>query len=442
LTDTTFPTLSGYDINEVLYEGAKSLVYRGVRQSDQLPVIIKLLKRNLPSHNELLSFRHQYSLLKDIHLDGVIPTLALESWQEKLALVMPDNHSLDLKLYCNKTPLSIRDFLDIANKIATILQQLHQLNITHKDIKPSNIIIQPDSRQVALIDFSIASQLNSENQILQTPEALSGTLSYLSPEQTGRMNRGVDYRTDFYSLGVTFYELLSAQLPFYSEDPMELVHSHLARQAQSLLQLRSDIPAVINQIVQKLMAKNAEDRYQSGSGLLADLQHCQQSYQQNEKIDSFTLGQTDVAQQFHLNEKLYGRINEVKTLLNSFDRVCEGQMEAVLINGLSGIGKTALVNEVHKPMTRSRGYFIKGKFDQFKRDTPFSALSQALRNLVAQLLEGAEEQKHYWQTQIQYALGQQGQLLVIWCQNWNYCLENNRQLKNYKVRRQCIVSTI
>jgi len=400
LTDTTFPTLSGYDISEVLYEGAKSLVYRGVRQSDQLPVIIKLLKRTLPSHNELLSFRHQYSLLKDIHLDGVVPTLALESWQEKLALIMPDNQSQDLKLYSNDSPLNIEDFLDIASKIAVILQQLHQLNITHKDIKPSNIIIQPDTQQVALIDFSIASQLNSENQMLQTPDALSGTLSYLSPEQTGRMNRGVDYRSDFYSLGVTFYELLSGQLPFYSEDAMELVHSHLARQAQSLLQLRSDIPPVINEIVQKLMAKNAEDRYQSGSGLLADLQRCQQSWQQKGEIAPFTLGQTDVAQQFQLSEKLYGRFNEVKMLLNSFEQVCEGHMQAVLISGLSGIGKTALINEVHKPMTRSRGYFIKGKFDQFKRDTPFLALTQALRNLVQQLLGETEEQKHYWQTQI------------------------------------------
>jgi len=412
MTENSFPILSGYNISEALYESDKSLVYRGVRQTDQLPVIIKLLKHSLPDHNELLSFQHQYSLLKDIHLDGVVAPLALESWQEKLALVMPDNHSQDLKAYTNDEPLSMDNFLDIASKIAIILEQLHQLNITHKDIKPSNIIIQPDTQQVALIDFSIASQLNSENQKLQTPDALSGTLSYISPEQTGRMNRGVDYRSDFYSLGVTFYELLSGQLPFHSEDAMELVHSHLAREAKSLLKLRSDIPPVINQIVQKLMAKNAEDRYQSGSGLFADLQRCKQSWQQKGEIASFTLGQSDFAQQFRLNEKLYGRFNQVKTLLNSFEHVCEGHMQAVLISGISGIGKTALVNEVHKPMTRSRGYFIKGKFDQFKRDTPFSALSQALRNLVEQLLSESEEQKYYWQTQLQSALGQQGQLII------------------------------
>jgi len=412
LTENVFSSLSGYEISEVIYDGSKSLVYRGVRQSDQLSVIIKLLKRTLPDHNELLSFRHQYSLLKDIHLAGIVSPLALESWQEKLALIMPDNQSVDLKIYGNGQPLEINDFLDIASKIALILEQLHQHNITHKDIKPTNIIIQPESREVALIDFSMASQLNSENQSLITPNALSGTLSYLSPEQTGRMNRELDYRTDFYSLGVTFYELLTGKLPFYSEDAMELVHSHLAREAKPIVQLRADIPPVINNIVHKLMAKNAEDRYQSGKGLLADLQHCEHSYQHKGEIVPFTLGQTDVAQSFHLSEKLYGRFNEIKSLINTFERVCDGQMEAVLISGLSGIGKTALINEVHKPMTCSRGYFIKGKFDQFKRDTPFSALRQALRHLIIQLLGETEEQKHHWQTQIQHALGQQGQLLV------------------------------
>ena len=412
MTANVYPSLNGYDIGEVLYDGAKSLVYRGVRQCDQQPVVIKLLKRALPSHNELLSFRHQYILLKDLHIDGVMLPLALESWQEKLALVMPDNQSLDLKSYNNGNPLSIDEFLAIACQLAGILEQLHQKGITHKDIKPGNIVIQPESGKVALIDFSIASQITSENQSLQNPDTLSGTLSYLSPEQTGRMNRGVDYRTDFYSLGVTFYELLTGQLPFYSEDAMELVHSHLAREPQSLKHLRADIPPIINAMVQKLMAKNAEDRYQSGAGLLADLEQCQQAWQANHAIADFTLGQTDVAQRFHVSEKLYGRFNEVKTLLGAFDRVCDGHMEAVLISGLSGIGKTALVNEVHKPMTRSRGYFIKGKFDQLKRDTPFSALSQALRSLMTQLLAENDDQRQYWQTQLLRALGQQGQLLI------------------------------
>lgn len=406
------PILKGYDFDEILYEGAKTLVYRGVRQSDHQPVVIKLLKRALPSHNELLSFRHQYNLLKDLNIDGVVKPLALESWQEKLALILPDSQSLDLKSYTDGQPLGIDDFLTIACQLAHILEQLHQQGITHKDIKPGNIIIQPESHQIAIIDFSIASQITSENQTLQSPDALSGTLSYLSPEQTGRMNRGIDYRTDFYSLGVTFYELLTGQLPFHSEDALELVHSHLAREPQSLLYYRKDIPAIINAIVQKLMAKNAEDRYQSGAGLLADLQRCQKAWQAHQQIDVFTLGQTDVAQSFYVTEKLYGRLTEVKTLLASFERVCEGHMEAVLITGLSGIGKTALVNEVHKPMTQSRGYFIKGKFDQLRRETPFSALSQALRNLITQLLAENDDQKQYWQTIIQRAVGQQGQLLI------------------------------
>ncbi len=412
MTENMFPKLYGYDISEVLYEGTKSLVYRGMRQSDQQPVIIKLLKRSLPSHTELLNFRHQYNILKNIHLEGVVSPLALESWQEKLALVMPDNQSLDLKNYCRGLPLSIVDFLDIAGKIAQILEQLHQQGITHKDIKPGNIVIHPETKQVALIDFSIASQLDIENQSLQNPEALSGTLSYLSPEQTGRMNRCVDYRTDFYSLGITFYELLTGQLPFYSTDAMELVHCHLARKPEAMMHICPDIPPVINDLVQKLMAKNAEDRYQSGTGLLADIQSCQQSLRDSGEITPFTLGQADIARHFKLSEKLYGRFNEINTLNSSFERVCDGQMEAVLISGLSGVGKTALVNEVHNPMTLSRGYFIKGKFEQFKRDTPFSALSQALGGLVEQLLDENEVQKQIWKTLILQALGQQGAVVI------------------------------
>ncbi|WP_198264960.1 trifunctional serine/threonine-protein kinase/ATP-binding protein/sensor histidine kinase [sulfur-oxidizing endosymbiont of Gigantopelta aegis] len=406
------PQLTGYDINEALYEGAKSMVYRGVRQSDQCPVIVKFLKRDQPSHNELLNFCHQYNLLKEIQLDGVVRPLAMESWQDKLALVMPDSQSLDLKRYADAQPLNIDVFLNIACQLANILEQLHELGITHRDIKPGNIIIQPQSLQIALIDFSIASVLNTENQSLQNPDELSGTLSYLSPEQTGRMNRGVDYRTDFYSLGVTFYELLSAQLPFYSEDTMELVHCHLAKEPESLLVLHSEIPPAINEIVKKLMAKNAEERYQSGEGLMADLQYCQQLWQEKGAIPSFTLGQTDVARHFQLNSKLYGRFDEVKSFLGAFERVFEGNMEAIFIRGLSGVGKTALVNEVHKPMTRSRGYFIKGKFDQLKRDTPFSALSQALGCLIKQLLAENSDQQQVWKMQIQQVLGTQGQLLV------------------------------
>ncbi|MCW8929253.1 MAG: trifunctional serine/threonine-protein kinase/ATP-binding protein/sensor histidine kinase [Gammaproteobacteria bacterium] len=449
MTTSSFPlpSLAGYGINEILYDGEKSMVYRGVRQSDNLPVVIKLLKRALPTYNELLEFRHQYNLLSDIHIEGIVAPLALESWQEKLALIMPDNGSIDLQLFIKQKEdagqeTTINDFLDIAIQLANILDQLHQQGITHKDIKPANIIIQPEisladeflptdsllsddstpaedsthpSRKVALIDFSIATQLSVENLNLQNPDTLSGTLSYISPEQTGRMNRGVDYRTDFYSLGVTFYEFLSGHLPFNSTDALELVHSHLAREASPLQQLRPDIPAVINDIIQKLMAKNAEDRYQSGAGLMLDLQRCKQQLHTKQPINdiqSFTLGQGDAAQHFCLSEKLYGRFNEVKKLLNSFERVCDGNMEAVMVSGLSGIGKTALINEVHKPMTRSHGYFIKGKFEPLKRDTPFSGLSQALRMLVKQLLGESNEQRQRWREKILNAVGHQGQLLI------------------------------
>ncbi len=257
--------------------------------------------------------------------------------------------------------------------------------------------------------------------MLMSPNVLEGTLSYLSPEQTGRMNRGIDYRTDFYSLGVTFYELLTGELPFQSNDPMELVHSHIAKQPPPLGEnRRGEIPQVLWGIVMKLMAKNAEDRYQSALGLKFDLEFCLRQLEGSGKIESFAIAQRDVCERFIIPEKLYGRKSEVAQLLAAFDRISgcetlfgkEGRRELMLVAGFSGIGKTAIVNEIHKPIVRQRGYFIKGKFDQFNRNIPFSGFVQAFRELMGQLLSESEAQLAAWKTQILAALGDSAQVII------------------------------
>ncbi|MDF5708517.1 MAG: AAA family ATPase [Nostoc sp. S4] len=406
------PYLPGYAIVEQLYAGSQTLVYRAVQQSSQRPVVIKLLQQDYPTFSELLQFRNQYTITKNLKIPGIIHPYGLEAYGNSYALVMEDFGGISLRSYKQNYSLSLREILEIARQIADILHDVCQHRVIHKDIKPANILIHPESQQVKLIDFSIASLLPRETQEIQNFNVLEGTLAYLSPEQTGRMNRGIDYRSDFYALGVTLYELLTGQLPFQSNDPMELVHCHLAKLPLAPHSTNPEIPAIVSEIILKLMAKNAEDRYQSALGLKHDLECCLNQWKATGRIETFVLGQRDVCDRFIIPEKLYGRQTEVTTLLEAFDRVANGSSEMMLVAGFSGIGKTAVVNEVHKPITRQQGYFIKGKFDQFNRNIPLSAFVQALRDLMGQLLSESEAQLAQWKTKILAVLADNGQVLI------------------------------
>ncbi len=403
-------SMSGYHVSEELYNGSRTLVYRGYKEQNQQPVVIKLLKNPYPNFTELLSFCNQYTIAKNLNVPGIIQTYSLETYQNGYALVMEDFGGISLKQL--GTVPTLMEFLHLAIALCNILDVLIRHRIIHKDIKPANILINPETRDVKLIDFSIASVLPRETQTLKSPNVLEGTLGYLSPEQTGRMNRGIDYRTDFYSLGVTFYELLTGQLPFQSNDPMELVHCHIAKLPPLVHEINPQIAPILSEIVSKLMAKNAEDRYQSAFGLKYDLETCLHQLQETGKIESFPIGQRDVSDRFIIPEKLYGREDEVKTLLEAFDRVTNHQTELMLVAGFSGIGKTAIINEVHKPIVEQRGYFIKGKFDQFNRNIPFSAFVQTFRDLMGQLLSENDTQLSTWKTKILAALGDNGQVII------------------------------
>ncbi|MBD2302910.1 ATP-binding sensor histidine kinase [Nostoc sp. FACHB-190] len=405
------PVIPGYQISSQLYAGSKTQVYRAIREKENLPVVIKLLTSESPNFNELLQFRNQYTISKNLNIPGIIRPLGLEAYNNGYILVMEDAGEISLKEYVENTPLSLVDFLAIAIQLTQILQDLHQNRVIHKDIKPVNILIQPQTKKVRLIDFSIASLLPKETQEIKSPNILEGTLAYISPEQTGRMNRGIDYRSDFYSLGVTFYELLTGELPFISADPMELVHCHLAKMPTAIGN-NKEIPQIISDIVLKLMAKNAEDRYQSALGLRYDLETCLAQLQDTGEIRNFAIGKRDTCDRFLIPEKLYGRESEVSILLQAFERVTNGSSEMMLVAGFSGIGKTAVVNEIHKSITRQQGYFIKGKFDQFNRNIPLSAFVQAFRDLMGHLLSETEAQLQTWKTKILATLGDNGQVLI------------------------------
>ncbi|NEP14195.1 MAG: AAA family ATPase [Symploca sp. SIO2C1] len=412
----TMLNLAGYQKALPIYAGTRTLVYRAIRATDQQSVIIKVLRNPHPNFHDLVRFRNQYIITRNLEHPTIVEPLTLERYSNGYALVMPDDGALSLLEYWQNSGSNLSEFLTIALQLAQALHYLGQQRIIHKDIKPSNILIHPETGQIQLIDFSISSLLPKEQQQLLNPNVLEGTLAYISPEQTGRMNRGIDYRTDFYSLGVTFYELLTGVLPFQNNDPVELLHCHIAKEPlapDELLDTQGNTyPEAISQIILKLMAKNAEERYQSALGLQHDLEQCWQQWETIGEIIPFELGERDICDRFIIPEKLYGREDEVAQLLAAFDRVAAGNGEMMLVAGFSGIGKTAVVNEVHKPIVEKRGYFIKGKFDQFNRNMPFSAFVQAFRSLMEQLLGESDASLTNWKTKILRVLGESGQVII------------------------------
>ncbi len=409
-------SLTSYQVIEELYRDAKTIVYRAKPTDDRLgssrSVAIKVLASMYPSDRDLLEFRHQYAIAKNLDLPGVVRHYGLEKLDRGYALVMEDFGGISLAQYVQQHRLSLANILGIAIQLTDILHSIGLQQIVHKHINPGNILIQPVTKQVKLIDFRIAFLLPRETQAPIDPNQLEGTLAYLSPEQTGRMNRGIDYRTDFYALGVTLYELLAGKLPFVAEDSMELIHCHLAQLAIPVDLINLDIPVTISNLVAKLMAKNVEDRYQTALGIKADLERCLYQYQSTGIVAAFELGDRDLSDRFSIPERLYGRETEVKVLLDAFTRVSGGVSELLLVAGHSGIGKTAVINEIHKPIVRQRGYFIQGKFDQFNRNIPFSGFVQALRDLIGQLLSESDLNLANWSSQILNAVGDNGQVLI------------------------------
>ncbi|MBW4679154.1 MAG: AAA family ATPase [Microcoleus vaginatus WJT46-NPBG5] len=404
--------LPGYQLLESIHTGIRTVIYRGLRESDHAPIIIKTLQSEYPTLEDITRLRHEYKIIQTLEIEGIVKAYSLESYQHGLALLLEDCGGVALKDWMNCQPIPILSFLSIGIQLVSALAELHKNNVIHKDIKPHNIIITPLNGKVKIIDFSIASKLERENPSLSHPDLLEGTLAYMSPEQTGRMNRIVDYRTDFYSLGVTFYEMLTGEVPFDTLDPLELVHCHIAKVPVPPHHLNPEIPEAVSSLVMKLLAKTAEDRYQSAEGLKFDLETCLLKLQTTGMISGFLAGSADKAGLLNIPQKLYGREAEVLTLLETFDRVSSGNTEMMLVSGYSGIGKTVLVNEVHKPIVRQRGYFIAGKFDQFKRNIPFASLIQAFQSLIQQLLTESESEILIWKEKLLSALGSNGQVII------------------------------
>ncbi|WP_089131430.1 AAA family ATPase [Tolypothrix sp. NIES-4075] len=434
--------LPGIAIQHKIYESSNSLVYRGMRE-DGVGIVAKMLKLDYPSPQELTRYRQEYKIIRSLTVEGVVKAYSQQDYQRTLVILLEDFGAESLEQWMHKRPdifcpMPLSTFLGFAIALSDILGRIHAANIIHKDINPGNIVLNLDTGVIKIIDFGIATQFNRTNPTFKNPHVLEGTLAYLSPEQTGRMNRLLDYRTDFYSLGVTFYELLTGQLPFPTTDVLELVHCHIAKHPIAPHEINTTIPKPVSDIILKLMAKNAENRYQSAWGIKADLEICAEQLAEIGQISSIQLALQDVCDRFQIPQKLYGRDKEVAMLLAAFVRVAcpesnpvaalpnnsettsqtqqtgnpKFQVEMMLVSGYAGIGKSALVQEIYKPITQKRGYFISGKFDQFQRNIPYSAIAHALQKLVRQLLSEPDEQVQQWRSLLLTALGNNAQIII------------------------------
>ncbi|MEG4320665.1 MULTISPECIES: AAA family ATPase [unclassified Microcoleus] len=403
-----------YQIVELLNENSKTVVYRGLRIRDRNPVILKTLKADYLTTTDIAKFKHEYEIVKNLNILGIVKFYSLETYSNTPLLVLEDFGGQDLARVLATQKLELQQYLRFAIQLAQTLGELHYNQIIHKDIKPQNIIVNLETEQAKISDFSISSKLYRESQTISNPNLLVGTLAYMSPEQTGRMNRTVDYRTDFYSFGVTLYEIMTGQLPFQSTDPMELVHCHIAKQPTPPYEVNPELPRSLSCLIVKLLAKRAEERYQSAFGIKADLEACLNQFLSGGNFEKFPLGRQDFSGKFEIPQKLYGREREVEILLAAFERIAgEGScIELMLVSGYSGIGKSSLVNEIHKPIVRQRGFFVSGKFDQFQRNIPYASLIQAIQELVRQLLTESEDKFDFWKTQLLEALGSNGQVIV------------------------------
>lgn len=403
---------SGFTELTRLHEGGQAVVFKARRASDGRPLILKMLRGPYPTPESRSRFRREYELTRQVAGEGVI---RVEGWavENNIPIIVLEDFggaSLD-QVYADAPP-SLERALELGIAMAEALGRVHAAQVLHLDINPSNIVVSPEGTTLKLIDFGLSTDLPRQNSALRASQVLRGTLRYVAPEQTGRMNRSLDHRSDYYSLGATLYWLVTGRPPFTSEDPLELVHAHIARRPEPPHRVDARVPKALSSVILTLLEKNAEDRYQSVFGLVADLERCLRSVREGAALTDFVPGRDDRRSVLAIPERLYGRDAELAALLAAFDRVRRGAREVAFVHGGSGMGKTALVREAQRPLLAQGAAFVAGKFAQFKRDVPYASLTEALRQFVRLLLTGQQGEVARWMSRIDQAVSPNGRLLT------------------------------
>src|SRR5256885_1815084 len=399
-------------ILKALRKDEEFVLYRSKHSTfGPLSVLLLVPASTQPAPGTLKKIEHEYSLRNELESAWAVRPLALSEYRGQMTLVLedPGGETLDGSV---RRPMEIAQFLRLAVDLAAALCGLHKKDLIHKDVKPANVLVDPAAGRLRLMGFGIASRVPRERQAPGPPEFIAGTLPYMAPEQTGRMNRSIDSRSDLYAFGVTLYEMLTGRLPFTASDPMEWVHCHIARQPAPPSERLKNVPASVSAIIMKLLAKTAEERYQTAVGAESDLRRCLAEWETQRRVDEFALGEHDTPDRMLIPEKLYGRESEIEALVAAFDRVVAGaRPELVLVSGYSGIGKSSVVNELRKRLVPPRGLFASGKFDQYKRDIPYATLAQAFQSLLRPLLSKSEAELGDWREALGGALGPNGRLI-------------------------------
>lgn len=396
----------------IIYQG-NSVISVETHPDYAHPVVIKRPSKSHPSRRSLRSLEKEYEITSALNdVAGVRKALGQQSLEGQPALILEYIDGETLRDHIGRKTFNLREKLTIAVDLTRILAEIHQQDIIHLDLNSKNILIGKKDLAVHLIDLGSAARISGNGHQKMRPDQMLGTLPYISPEQTGRINRAVDERSDLYSMGVVFYELKTGQLPFDSKNALELIHHHIARVPVSPTEVSSEIPEVISSIILKLLLKKAEDRYKSAYGLQADLKTCLQRLGPDNTIESFPVGAADYSSRFTFPQKLYGRESELQELVSAFKSACRQTSSIIFVSGYSGIGKTALVEEIQRPVSENRGYFIKGKFDQYLRTTPYTAITQAFAVFVSRVLAEPEKNFNEWQEKIQAAVGDLGRVVT------------------------------
>lgn len=403
--------LCKYQLVEKIAANSRYDIYRGIDQLDQKSVLLKMINPQLSRKEATVWLQNEFEILNNINVSGVVKPYALEVEQDRITLILENFVGQDLTQFLTQGKLTLEYFIAIAIQLATILTELHQNQIIHQNLQPSSILINSDTLTVKITNFGAATKINQEkSQDFAQLEEFN--LSYISPEQTGRMNVPLDYRSDFYSLGIIFYQMLTGKPPHNAKNLLELIHCHVAKTPRSPSQIDPAIPETISQIVMKLLAKNPDDRYQTPEGIKVDLEKCQYQYLEQGEIELFELGTIDQHSQFIISPKFYGRSSVIEAIISSFERVNSGAAETILVKGNQGTGKTSLIEKVVQPMLEGQGCFIAGKFEQLKSNIPYEAITQAFRGLIQQLLTKPQDHLQIWQKKIAFAIGNNGKVIT------------------------------
>ncbi len=406
------PFLLGKKISNKLYESDKSLIYRAFDSITKQNVILKILKTDCPDIKESGRYKNEYETIRNLDLENVIKAYSFERYNGSYVLILEDILATSLNRLYENRELTLEEFFDISIKIVKSLGNIHGKNIVHKNLNPSNIVYNPFSKEIKIIDFGIASAPLIDSTLIKGTLDIESNIAYISPEQTGKMDCLIDFRSDFYSLGITFYELLGGTLPYTDSDPMGMVHSHFAKSPLNLHKINSKIPLPVSNIVMKLIEKNPDERYQNSLSIIDDLTQCHYLLKSNEKILNFPIHAPSVSKELKISEELFGRNNEIDILSSLFNDVLGGHRKIAIISGNAGVGKTALVMEFFKKIVLEKAYFIFSKFDQIRQDIPYGAIVDVFSQLIQQVLMEKEPIFKQYQDNLRCSLGHNGQLMI------------------------------